>query len=847
MAKEQKTISNDAMIAAAMVEFRNDPLGFALWAFPWGQKGTPLEDEWPDRWQIDCWEDIRMCLEANEKLPKNERVPIQISIASGHGIGKALSLNTMVDTPIGRRRWGDIKVGDYLFGRDGQKTKVTHRYDHKNKKMYRVTFDDRTFIECCEDHLWSVRGRNDRRTGVGFKTLSTKDILYKGVKRKNGKSFARQWEIPNVSPVQYKKSFVPVNPYTLGVWLGDGCRNTSRITSNDQEVIDRLVQIGEKVTKEKSKYIYGVSMLKKKLVELGICDRYSYEKYVPVQYMENDIEARSEILRGLLDTDGEVSKRGSIIFSSTSFALANDVIWLARSLGGKAHLQPKTKKPIGHRECFRVTIAMPSGFKSFYIKRKQDRLKSVQDRYLSRWIDSIDPIDNADAMCVTVDAKDHLYVTNDFIVTHNTAFMAITHLWFISTNTTPQIVVTAKTATQLETKTWRELKKWHDMMVHKHLFEWQKTSYYLKESPDTWRSNAISWSANSTEGFAGTHETSVLFEFDEGSAIDNDIYDVTEGAMTTERCIWLVFGNPTRNTGRFKELFGKLRHRWITRHIDARTARKTNKAKIQQWIDDYGINSDFVRVRVLGQFPKQSSNQLISEETVDYCMREFECVNYEMYPFQVCCDVARFGSDLTTVGAYQGAKQHEIKAYSGKNNVEVATLVAEAYRHFAQKYPNVRGQCFVDDIGVGGGVVDILKTWGIPTTGVNSGARADEPDKYVNKRAEMWYRTAVALKAGMDLCEEQRLKDDLTNIEYMMTVNGQKIQIEAVKELKSRGLPSPDYGTNLALRFAYPMLLDIMDKTAQNIRRSDGTTTMQKRREHGYGIRNGRNGNSSIF
>lgn len=419
-----------------------------------------------------------------------------------------------------------------------------------------------------------------------------------------------------------------------------------------------------------------------------------------------------------------------------------------------------------------------------------------------------------------------------------TAFMAWMDLWFMSTNVDPQIVTTANTLNQLTTKTWRELSKWHKLMVHEHLFEWTATKFYLKERPETWASNAIPWSKHTTESFAGTHADAVMYKFDEGSAIDDAIYDVSEGAMTSGRCIWLVFGNPTRNTGRFRACFGKFRHRWITRSIDSRTARKTNKAKIQQWIDDYGLDSDFVRVRVLGKFPRYASNQLISEEAVDYCMTEYKAAGYEIYPVSICCDVARFGDDMTTIGAYQGKKQLEIKEYRQKSVVEVSTLVAECYRYHRQRLPNhVKVRVFVDDVGVGGGVTDILKAWGIPTTGVNSGAKANDPEKFVNIRAEMWARGAQALKDGYELIEHPRMKEDLINIEYFMTAS-QKIQLEAVKDLKARDLPSPDFGTNFVLQFAYPQIIDIIDPTPVKRKSSGGgTETMRRRRELRHGDR----------
>ena len=224
-----------------------------------------------------------------------------------------------------------------------------------------------------------------------------------------------------------------------------------------------------------------------------------------------------------------------------------------------------------------------------------------------------------------------------------TALMAWLNLWFISTHVAPRIIITANTFSQLSGKTWAELHKWHKKMVHKHLFQWRAEKYFLKENPAEWKADAVPWSKENSEAFAGTHAKNVLYLFDEGSAIDDKIWEVSEGAMTTECCLWIVFGNPTRNTGRFRACFGKFRHRWITRSIDSRTARKTNKAKIRQWLEDYGLDSDFFRIRVLGKFPRQASNQLIPEEAVDQCVA-YEAIGYEIYPVSICCDVARFRS-----------------------------------------------------------------------------------------------------------------------------------------------------------------------------------------------------------
>ncbi len=380
--------------------------------------------------------------------------------------------------------------------------------------------------------------------------------------------------------------------------------------------------------------------------------------------------------------------------------------------------------------------------------------------------------------------------------------------WFICCYPNPQIVVTSGTQAQLLNKTWRELAKWHKVSLQREWFEWTKTAFYLRESPDTWFASAVPWSEHNADAFAGTHEKYVLIIFDEASTIADIIWETIEGALTTALCIWIAFGNPIRNTGRFKACFGKFAKYWISRKVDSRKAKMANKVQIERWRQQYGEDSDFFRKRVRGEFPLLASNQLISEEIVDAC-RIFQAQGYETFPIFITCDVARFGDDRTVIMVNQGRKLHECIWMGGKDTVEVYTKIIELWNYWKEK--NDRIGIFVDDIGVGGGVTDMLKkTHGVLVIGVNAGAASRNPVKFLNKRIEMWWTMAEALKLGYDLSSLSEedfdfLKQDLVNIEYFLHGATQKYQLEAVEDLKERDLPSPDFGTALALRFAYPM------------------------------------------
>jgi Terminase large subunit, T4likevirus-type, N-terminal len=213
-----------------------------------------------------------------------------------------------------------------------------------------------------------------------------------------------------------------------------------------------------------------------------------------------------------------------------------------------------------------------------------------------------------------------------------TAYLARRIRWFMSCRAHPQVVCTANTEGQLSGKTWREVAKWHKLAHNQSWFEWTATSYYLKAHPETWKANAIPWSENNTEAFAGTHEESVLVVFDEASKISDSIWEVTDGIFTTRKNIWLVFGNGTRNTGRFYECFNKHKKYWNTWNVDSRTCKAVNAEELNRLVEQYGgEDTDQARVRVRGLFPRTATRQLISSEAVDKCMKH-EAEGWETLP-----------------------------------------------------------------------------------------------------------------------------------------------------------------------------------------------------------------------
>lgn len=392
------------------------------------------------------------------------------------------------------------------------------------------------------------------------------------------------------------------------------------------------------------------------------------------------------------------------------------------------------------------------------------------------------------------------------------ALVAWLLLWAMATHEETRGVVTANTDSQLRTKTWAELAKWHRLCLCGDWFTLSATALYAQQKghEKTWRIDMVPWSERNTEAFAGLHNQGkrIIVIFDEASAIPDAIWETTEGALTDHgtEILWCAFGNPTRNAGRFRDCFQRFRHRWRTRQIDSRLARLTNKGQLQQWVDDYGEDSDFVRVRVKGQFPRAGSMQFIASDLLSQALRA-PAQSHRQDALVIGVDVARFGDDESVIFVRRGLDARTIPPIRLRNvdTMQLAGRVAEEARRLRAD------AIFVDEGGVGAGVVDRLRQLGLDVIGVQFGAKADgiSPvaaiERYANKRAELYGNLRQAMKAGLALPEIADLMTELNAIEYGFNARDE-IQLEKKEQMKARGLASPDLADALALTYAYPVI-----------------------------------------
>ena len=376
-------------------------------------------------------------------------------------------------------------------------------------------------------------------------------------------------------------------------------------------------------------------------------------------------------------------------------------------------------------------------------------------------------------------------------------------IWIMATRPNAKGVVTANTGKQLETKTWAEISKWLKRSLVADMFEIQAESIYAKDSPDSWRVDAVTCREENSEAFAGQHAASStsFYIFDEASAVPDKIWEVAEGGLTDGEPMWFVFGNPTRNTGRFKECFGKFRDSWHTWQIDSRDVFITNKPRLMKWAKEYGEDSDFFRVRVRGLFPNASSLQFIPSALAEEASRRPAPAQHRVDSAILGIDVARFGDDDTVIYTRYGRNgTTPVRRYHGLSGDRVIALTKEKINEL-KRAGFERVYCFMDEGAMGGSIVDVLKADGFPVRGVAFAASADDPVVYHRKREEMWGRMKEWLKVG-SIPNDQMLFDDLTGVEYAYADGGQ-IKLERKEEMKKRGLHSPDSADALALTFAY--------------------------------------------
>lgn len=366
--------------------------------------------------------------------------------------GRSQPLESLLFTPNGWKQMGDIKVGDSVIGSDGKITEVLGVFPQGIKKVYRLTMTDSSSVLACDEHLWQVKILEDKRRNKPPRILETREML---------ENFRRnhqyRYELPLLSnPIEWEYEQVPIEPYTLGLLLGDGCisdKTSPTFTSKDIELVNSLKSglNDDLCVRQKTSIDYVITnplagkggnkfdpiqnSLTTSLRKLNLAGTKSATKFIPKIYLYNSSEVRLALLQGLLDTDGgpvtQTGRTCRIQYSTTSAKLKDNVIFLVRSLGGVANLRIRKaegRKPgfangrnIYHRnDSYVLDIRLPSEIAPFRLSRKAEIYRESGGGRPMRFIKNIEYVGEMETQCIRVDADDSLYLTDDFILTHNT-------------------------------------------------------------------------------------------------------------------------------------------------------------------------------------------------------------------------------------------------------------------------------------------------------------------------------------------------------------------------------------------------------------------------------------------
>lgn len=384
-------------------------------------------------------------------------------------------------------------------------------------------------------------------------------------------------------------------------------------------------------------------------------------------------------------------------------------------------------------------------------------------------------------------------------------------LWMLTTRIGSTVIVSANSEAQLRSVTWGELTKWAAMIINNHWWEVSATKLTpakwvselverdLKKGTRYWAAEGKLWSEENPDSYAGVHNhDGMMLIFDEASGIPDPIWSVGAGFFTENILdrYWFAFSNPRRNQGYFFECFNAKRAFWDTTQVDARTVEDTDKQVYEQIIAEYGEDSAQAKVEVYGEFPSEGDDQFISPRLVDEAMAREQYKDMTA-PLVMGIDPARGGADSTVIVLRRGRDLVTVKRFHGEDTMMIVGRIIDLIEELKPT------MVVMDEGGLGYGILDRLNEQRYKVKGVNFGWKAKNSIMWGNKRAEMWGAMKDWLKSA-SLPQDRQLKADLTGPLKKPNSSG-TVFLEGKKEMRSRGLASPDAADALAVTFAYPV------------------------------------------
>jgi hypothetical protein len=437
-------------------------------------------------------------------------------IATARQAGKALPLDTPISTPTGFKNMGELRPGDYVIDENGKPTKVTLISEtFLNHDCFKITFDDGSSIVSDAEHLWVVNVRDNKHKQI---TLTAQQLFDSKYNRATASGHTtHRYYIPNCKPIEYTTQKIDIDPYTLGVWLGDGTSASGSITCTFEDIIEYKQHIpydfGKSFSSNKDLYTGTLYALQPSLRKYNLLN----DKHIPDEYLFNNVETRIELLRGIMDTDGWVDRRGSqhIQLSNKYSALLEDVYTLLCGLGCKV-FRKYFKKTNSTRFSFAISREQFDTFKLSQKKNKQIQTLAKAKYCNSRSIVNVERVDSVPTKCIMVENPTHLFLCGQQCVpTHNTTVTCAFILWYIIFHAEKTVALLAnkgETAREILGRVqlaYQHLPKWLQQGVK----EWNKGSFELENN------SRVIAAATASDAIRG-YSINLLF-IDEAAFIEN--------------------------------------------------------------------------------------------------------------------------------------------------------------------------------------------------------------------------------------------------------------------------------------------------------------------------------------
>lgn len=518
------------------------------------------------------------------------------AVAAGHGVGKDLPLDTPLPTPGGWTTMGEVQVGDYLIDESGRPTRVLTKSEVFNHDQYLIKFSDGSEVTASGTHLWNVipfdvakrLRRNGEHSGDWrdywdhSQTMTTLEMIERGVKRKNGSSLASNFIIPTARPFDLPEADLPIDPYIIGAWLGDGTSTAAAMTVGDdgRYIIEEFRKKGYELRKNTHQYSYSFARqgFLEKARELGVLGK--GKKNIPDIYLRSSIAQRRELLRGIMDTDGFSIGGGRAGVDFANKILAEGVAELVRTLGIKVNVRENDMYLGSEVIGLRYRLAFTPDFNPFTSgSYKADRWSPGSSlRNTARYITSIEKVESVPSQCVSVDSPRSLYLaTRNMVVTHNTFVMGIGACWWVDVHPEDETFVasTAPSADQVNLL-WDNIRNIHalsrqrfeDGLVDHPLpgnitgdNKWKRANGSLlgqgRKPPDN----------KADVAFQGRHATYLLAIGDEAVGIPGGFLNALNNIATADDNRQVLLANPTDPSSEMAKIWSEKRKSWVRMHI----------------------------------------------------------------------------------------------------------------------------------------------------------------------------------------------------------------------------------------------------------------------------------------